>query len=191
MREEKEEREKTEMKNFREWRKTGLSAILPAVVLAVMLAGMMTGCGNSDKKEENTSGYPTLDREKLLSDTTDIDDRAAYYDKYVDDPAMDMDEEELQNFFVTVHLKYKHAEAYGSDTIYMLRNDNVLNAAITVSEWDQILIEPGIYRVFSQQLEEVETKWGDAIFGEAELLTPGAEVTMTLDYGDMTISIEE
>ena len=191
MREEKEEREKIEMKNFREWRKTGLSAILPAVVLAVMLAGMMTGCGNSDKKEENTSGYPTLDREKLLSDTTDIDDRAAYYDKYVDDPAMDMDEEELQNFFVTVHLKYKHAEAYGSDTIYMLRNDDVLNAAITVSEWDQILIEPGIYRVFSQQLEEVETKWGDAIFGEVELLTPGAEVTMTLDYGDMSISIEE
>ena len=187
------------MKNCRERRKTGLSAILPAVVLAVMLAGMLTGCGNSnkkeenasDKKEENTSGYPTLDREKLLSDTTDIDDRAAYYDKYVDDPAMDMDEEELQNFFVTVHLKYKHAEAYGSDTIYMLRNDDVLNAAITVSEWDQILIEPGIYRVFSQQLGEVETKWGEAIFGEVELLTPGAEVTMTLDYGDMSISIEE
>ena len=183
------------MKNVRERRKTGLSAVLPVVVLAVMLAG----CGTSgqkeentaDKKEENTSGYPTLDREKLLSDTTDFDDRAAYYDKYVDDPAMDMDEEELQNFFVTVHLKYKHAEAYGSDTIYMLRNDDVLNAAVIVSEWDQILIPAGIYRVFSQQLGEVETKWGEAIFGEAELLTPGAEVTMTLDYGDMSISIEE
>lgn len=48
-----------------------------------------------------------LDPEKLDSETTDINDRADYYEKYVTEPGDDMDEEERSKYRVTLHMIYK------------------------------------------------------------------------------------
>ena len=45
-----------------------------------------------------------LDPEKLDSETTDINDRADYYEKYVTEPGDDMDEEERSKYRVTLHM---------------------------------------------------------------------------------------
>ena len=73
-----------------------------------------------------------LDPEKLDSETTDINDRADYYEKYVTEPGDDMDEEERSKYRVTLHMIYKNAEQYQQDMIIFLRNDNVVEGSMDV-----------------------------------------------------------
>ena len=73
-----------------------------------------------------------LDPEKLDSETTDINDRADYYEKYVTEPGDDMDEEERSKYRVTLHMIYKNAEQYQQDMIIFLRNDNLVEGSMDV-----------------------------------------------------------
>ena len=102
-----------------------------------------------------------LDPEKLDSETTDINDRADYYEKYVTEPGDDMDEEERSKYRVTLHMSYKNAEQYQQDMIIFLR----------------IGLLPGVFRVISMMIEG-----HDSNLGEIEILEPGMEYTLTIDY---------
>ena len=117
-----------------------------------------------------------LDPEKLNSETTDINDRADYYEKYVTEPGDDMDEEERSKYRVTLHMVYKNAEQYQQDMIIFLRNDNVVQGSMDVGEPDIGLL-PGVFRVICMMLEG-----HDANLGEIEILEPGMEYTLTIDY---------
>lgn len=117
-----------------------------------------------------------LDPEKLDSETTDINDRADYYEKYVTEPGDDMDEEERSKYRVTLHMIYKNAEQYQQDMIIFLRNDNVVQGSMDVGEPDIGLL-PGVFRVICMMLEG-----HDANLGEIEILEPGMEYTLTIDY---------
>ena len=117
-----------------------------------------------------------LDPEKLNSETTDINDRADYYEKYVTEPGDDMDEEERSKYRVTLHMVYKNAEQYQQDMIIFLRNDNVVEGSMDVGE-PNIELLPGVFRVICTMLEG-----HDANLGEIEILEPGMEYTLTIDY---------
>lgn len=93
-----------------------------------------------------------LDPEKLNSETTDINDRADYYEKYVTEPGDNMDEEERSKYRVTLHMVYKNAEQYQQDMIIFLRNDNVVEGSMDVGEPDIGLL-PGVFRVISMMIE--------------------------------------
>ena len=117
-----------------------------------------------------------LDHEKLNSETTDINDRADYYEKYVTEPSDHMDEEERSKYHVTLHMVYENAEQYQQDMIIFLRNDNVVQGSMDVGEPDIGLL-PGVFRVICMMLEG-----HDANLGEIEILEPGMEYTLTIDY---------
>lgn len=117
-----------------------------------------------------------LDPEKLNSETTDINDCADYYEKYVTEPGDHMDEEERSKYRVTLHMVYKNAEQYQQDMIIFLRNDNVVQGSMDVGEPDIGLL-PGVFRVICMMLEG-----HDANLGEIEILEPGMEYMLTIDY---------
>lgn len=142
-------------------------------VLLLCCIVFISGCnmpGQDDQKIKK------LDPEKLDSETTDINDRADYYEKYVTEPGDQMDEEERSKYRVTLHMVYKNAEQYQQDMIIFLRNDNVVEGSMDVGEPDIGLL-PGVFRVISMMIEE-----HDSNLGEIEILEPGMEYTLTIDY---------
>ena len=58
--------------------------IAAMAIISMTVVSAITGC-SQDTDTDSDSAFQTLDVEQLESDTTDIDDRAEYYDKYVDD----------------------------------------------------------------------------------------------------------
>ena len=71
---------------------------------------------------------------------------------------------------------YKNAEQYQQDMIIFLRNDNVVEGSMDVGEPDIGLL-PGVFRVISMMIEG-----HDSNLGEIEILEPGMEYTLTIDY---------
>lgn len=51
-------------------------------IISMSVVSAITGCSQN---EDADSEFQTLDIEQLKTDTTDIEDRAEYYEKYVDD----------------------------------------------------------------------------------------------------------
>ena len=139
-----------------------MAIISMAVVLSI------TGC---NQNADEDSAFQTLDIEQLETDTTDINDRAEYYDKNVDDRIDEMTDEEKEKFYVNLTLTYTGREYYEEDYIIFLRNDNVY-------EGDTIGLSPGIYRVISSKAEGGR----GAALGDIYLLTPGEDVTLNVDY---------
>ena len=142
-------------------------------ILILCCITFISGCnmtGGDDQKIKK------LDPEKLNSETTDINDRADYYEKYVTEPGDHMDEEERSKYRVTLHMVYKNAEQYQQDMIIFLRNDNVVQGSMDVGEPDIGLL-PGVFRVICMMLEG-----HDANLGEIEILEPGMEYKLTIDY---------
>ena len=139
-----------------------MAIISMAVVLSI------TGC---NQNADEDSAFQTLDIEQLETDTTDINDRAEYYDKNVDDRIDEMTDEEKEKFYVNLTLTYTGREYYEEDYIIFLRNDNVY-------EGDTIGLSPGIYRVISSKAEGGR----GAALGYIYLLTPGEDVTLNVDY---------
>ena len=116
-------------------------AAMAIISMAVVLS--ITGC---NQNADEDSAFQTLDIEQLETDTTDINDRAEYYDKNVDDRIDEMTDEEKEKFYVNLTLTYTGREYYEEDYIIFLRNDNVY-------EGDTIGLSPGIYRVISSKAE--------------------------------------
>ena len=50
-------------------------------IISMTVVSVITGCSQDT---DTDSAFQTLDIEQLDSDTTDIEDRAEYYEKYVD-----------------------------------------------------------------------------------------------------------
>ena len=145
-----------------------------ALILFLIL---LTGCRENT---ENTGAYAALDEEQLDSERTDINDRAEYYEKYVDDKLDDMTKEEKLDYYVDLTVNYSGREGYEEDDIIFLRNDNVYEGDLYDGD-DTISLPPGIYRVISEQV--------DGNFGEIKLLTPGEEVVVEIDYDSRKVSI--
>lgn len=145
-----------------------------ALILFLIL---LTGCRENT---ENTGAYAALDEEQLDSERTDINDRAEYYEKYVDDKLDDMTKEEKLDYYVDLTVNYSGREGYEEDDIIFLRNDNVYEGDLYDGD-DTISLPPGIYRVISEQV--------DGNFGEIKLLTPGEEVVVEIDYDSRKASI--
>lgn len=145
-----------------------------ALILFLIL---LTGCRENT---ENTGAYAALDEEQLDSERTDINDRAEYYEKYVDDKLDDMTKEDKLDYYVDLTVNYSGREGYEEDDIIFLRNDNVYEGDLYDGD-DTISLPPGIYRVISEQV--------DGNFGEIKLLTPGEEVVVEIDYDSRKVSI--
>lgn len=157
------------------------------VAISVAIGSMATGCNqniNSNQGiNENNGIYQQLNEEKLDSDTTDINDRADYYEKYVDDKIDKMSESEKLNYYVNIKVNYTGRENYSGDDIIFLRNDNVYEGDLYDGD-DSIGLPPGIYRVISSKVDGHQRN-----FGEINILTPGEDVTLNVDYNSYKASI--
>ncbi len=147
-------------------------ATMAIISVAVVLS--ITGC---NQNADEDSVFQTLDIEQLETDTTDINDRAEYYDKNVDDRIDEMTDEEKEKFYVNLTLTYTGREYYEEDYIIFLRNDNVYEGDLYDGD-DTIGLSPGIYRVISSKAEGGR----GAALGDIYLLTPGEDVTLNVDY---------
>ena len=147
-------------------------AAMAIISVAVVLS--ITGC---NQNADADSAFQTLDIEQLETDTTDINDRAEYYDKNVDDRIDEMTDEEKEKFYVNLTLTYTGRKYYEEDYIIFRRNDNVYEGDLYDGD-DTIGLSPGIYRVISSKAEGGR----GAALGDIYLLTPGEDVTLNVDY---------
>ena len=85
-------------------------------IISMTVVSVITGCSQDT---DTDSAFQTLDIERLESETTDIDDRAEYYDKYVDDRIDEMTEKEKEKFYVNLTLTYTKVIF----TMEMIRSD--------------------------------------------------------------------
>ena len=58
-----------------------MKKIVAMAIISMTVVFAITGCSQDT---DTDSAFQTLDIEQLESETTDINDRAEYYDKYVD-----------------------------------------------------------------------------------------------------------
>lgn len=155
--------------------------IIQCAILVVMVS-MVTGCnqirsGNGYNTNKNGSTFEKLDEKQVDSYTTDINDRAKYYEKHVEGLMERMTREEsISNYFVNLKVNYSGIEQYKEDDIIFLRNDNVYKGDLYNGD-DTISLPPGIYRVISEKIEQE-----NAILGEIKLLTPHEDVVLNVDY---------
>lgn len=172
-------------KNYVDWK--NIKKKFALVAISVAIGSMATGCNqniNSNQYiNENNGIYQQLNEEKLDSDTTDINDRADYYEKYVDDKIDKMSESEKLNYYVNIKVNYTGRENYSGDDIIFLRNDNVYEGDLYDGD-DSIGLPPGIYRVISEKVDGHQSN-----FGEISILTPGEDVTLNVDYNSYKASI--
>lgn len=153
---------------------------LGIVLVIIML--MFTACNqkmsnNGFNASEDNPPYEKLSEEQLDSDTTDINDRSNYYEKYVEDRMDHMTKEEkLNHYYVNLKVNYNGRESYKEDDIIFLRNDNVYKGDLYDGD-EEISLPPGVYRIISEKIEG-----HDSNFGEVKLLTPGEDVVLMVDY---------
>ena len=145
--------------------------------VSAMLLVILTGCRENT---ENAGAYAALNEEQLDSEKTDINDRADYYEKYVEDKLDNMTKEEKLDYYVDLTVNYNGRDGYEEDDIIFLRNDNVYEGDLYDGD-DTISLPPGIYRVISEKV--------DGNFGEIKLLTPGEAVVVEIDYDSRKASI--
>lgn len=156
-------------------RQAGLKSKFICGIILIGILSLTAGC-NPIINSKNAS-YEKLDKEKLDSYTTDINDRAAYYEKNVENRLEHMTQDEkLSRYFVNLKVEYSGIDNYKEDDIIFLRNDNVYKGDLYNGD-DEISLPPGIYRVISEKVEG-----GRDIFGEIDLLTPGENVVLKVDY---------
>ena len=108
-------------KNYVDWK--NIKKKIALVAISVAIGSMATGCNqniNSNQYiNENNGIYQQLNEEKLDSNTTDINDRADYYEKYVEDKMDKMSESEKLNYYVNVKdfslmsAKYEYSNSFG------------------------------------------------------------------------------
>ncbi len=133
---------------------------------------LLTGC---------TGGkYKKLDRSKVETSSTSIDERREYYEG-MDSMIDDMSDEEYEKYCIKLNVEYINPDL--SDTIMFLRNDDVYKGDLKTTE-HHTKLAPGVYRVISLRLPKDQ-----AVFGEIEILESGKTVTLTLDYDHSTLKL--
>ena len=152
---------------------------LVLVTLSVAVGLSLSGC------DINKDSYKELNRNMIITEETSIADRKEYYKNNVDDIVDNMTEQEKDDYYVKISVEYVGSEVYKGDDLVFLRNDNVYKGDIKNTE-DDLELTPGIYKVIS---EDVIENNGD--LGEIELLTPGEEVTLTINYDEKTATVKE
>ena len=171
-------------KNYVDWNNVKKKFAL--VALSVAIGSMATGCSQNINNSQISSDsyiYQELSKEKVDSDTTDINDRADYYEKNVENKMEKMTDEQKLNYFVNVKVNYIGIENYDEDDIIFLRNDNVYKGDLDNGD-DEIGLPPGVYRVLSEKVDD-----SHSILGEIDLLTPGEDVTLNVDYNSYKANI--
>lgn len=157
-------------------------------VVSAAVVSTGTGCSHSqsaDTDSDTDPVYQTLDVKQLETDTTNIHDRADYYDKHIDDRIEEMTDEERKKFYVNLTLTYTGRENYEGDYIIFLRNDNVYEGDLYDGD-DTIGIAPGIYRLISGK---AGGQGEGAALGDLYILTPGEDVTLNVDYNSEKATI--
>ena len=163
--------------------------ILHITLIITML--LLTGCNqkvsnSGSTVSKNNAPYEKLSEEQLDSDTTDINDRSNYYEKYVEDRMNHMTKEEkLNHYYVNLKVNYNGRESYKEDDIIFLRNDNVYKGDLYDGD-EEISLPPGVYRIISEKIEG-----HDSNFGEVKLLTPGEDVVLMVDYHSLKAYISK
>lgn len=181
------------IKNFKSYiqdKSTITKSVLVATSIAIGLT--LTGCTNNLVNTQPTNtpsisnefSYNKLDRNKLDSNSTEIEEREAYYEKYVEKVIENMSEEEKKSFFVNIDFNYENEEAYSDDNIVFLRNDNHYKGDIIVGT-ESAYLAPGIYKMLSRDVKE-----NNGNLGEIEILQPGDDVTITIDYATKKATIQ-
>lgn len=138
--------------------------------------------------DDNPNSYkasdaPKLKARKLDTDKTNEIKRQEYYKKNVDDIMQLMSDEEKDKYCVTIHFEYKNETDYSDDEIFFIRNDYMYKGDKMTPADTSIKLSPGIYAINSQKLQRS--------LGEFSILTPGAEITMVIDYKSKSIKITE
>ena len=160
-------------------------------IVLVIIMFMFTACNqkmsnNGFNASEDNPPYEKLSEEQLDSDTTDINDRSNYYEKYVEDRMNHMTKEEkLNHYYVNLKVNYNGRESYKEDDIIFLRNDNVYKGDLYDGD-EEISLPPGVYRIISEKIEG-----HDSNFGEVKLLTPGEDVVLMVDYHSLKAYISK
>ena len=156
-------------------------------VLGVLIIIMLlVSCKKNTKNE-----YEKLDEQKINSEQTDVEQRRAYYEEHVDHLIRDMDDAEKDQYHIKINMKYKNESEYQAHHLVFIRNDNVYKGDIAVGE-SQMALSPGIYQVVSVDMtSDSQENSANLDLGEFEILTPGAEITMLVDYKTKTIRITE
>lgn len=148
--------------------------VLATLSLAVGLS--LTGCG--------TDKYSELDINRINTATTTLDDREEYYQKHVEEVQNNMTDAEKEVYYINLDIERIGDDSYPNDDLIFIRNDNVIKASISNNR-KQISLEPGIYEIRSHNVEE---NYGS--LGEIEILKPGENVKLTVNYDTKTVSID-
>lgn len=129
--------------------------------------------------------FEALNPAKVDTQTTDIEDRSDYYQEHVTRLRDYMDQDEKEHFYIKINMEYKNADDYSYDNFAFIRNDNVYMGDIPLGG-ESVMLPPGVYRIISAKVEE-----NRGAFGEIAILTPGAEITLVVDYKTQSIRITD
>ncbi len=155
--------------------------IAAAVILGMTITSTFQPktTNNNQSTISTESTYQKLDKNKLNSKTTTVEDRKIYYQKNVDTILKNMTAKEKNAFYVKLNLKYQNNKSNSTDNLTFLRNDNQYQKDISIKT-KTVSIPPGIYKLLSDNVD----------LGEIELLTPGTNLNISIDYTTKTITIE-
>ena len=102
----------------------------------------------------------------------------------MDDVVDGMTDEEQDAFFVTVNVVYEGEDILYGDILCFFRNDDVYEGDVRTPSKITAVV-PGIYSIISVDADDDHSN-----FGEIELLVPGEEVTMIVDYDACTATLQ-
>lgn len=160
-----------------------MKKIAKYLLVSLLLSGCVQQPNPDADPKPDANEFKELDRNQVATDLSDIIDREKYYEEHVDNVLDDLSESEIDKYLVTIHFTFKNMDKASDDEMIMfLRNDNVLKGDLAIHKSNTFQAGPGVYRVISLKLPKDES-----IFGEIELLQPGADVQFEIDYATHTV----
>lgn len=147
--------------------------ILTATLMGI-IGFTLTGC------VAKPTTFKELDRNKVQTETTTYDERKEYY-KEIDKMFRNLSQEDKEEYMIDVNVIFVGAPE--DDKIMFLRNDGVYKGDLKTTE-SKTKLTPGVYKVISLNAEE-----GEGLLGEIELLEPGEDVTIKVDYNSKTATV--
>lgn len=156
--------------------KNAFSKKVVLITISILTSLSMTSCSLNDKQT-----YPEIDRDKIKTEDTTLEDRKKYYDE-IDKMINKLSEEEKENYYIDINVEFQNVLAE-EDTIMFLRNDNEFKGDLTTND-NFIELPPGIYKVISNNTTE-----NSGNLGEIEVLEIGKDLNLTIDYNSKTATL--